>query len=93
MAEAGRLFTALGLDYPEATAARIRDLAGIQAHSIRRSDRTPQPFEITASHERWKRDLTAAELRLVLGAIAGIAEGVAIGNGQQPGAPFDYPRP
>jgi hypothetical protein len=93
VAEAGRLFTALGLGYPEATAARVRELAGIQAHSIRRSDRAPQPFDIAASHQRWERDLTATDLRLVLGAIAGIAEAVAIGNRQQPGAPFTYPAP
>lgn len=92
-AEAGRLFAALGLGYPEATAARVAELAGIQAHSIRRSNRAPQSFEIAASHQRWERDLTAADLRLVLGAIAGIAEAVALGNRQQPGAPFTYPAP
>ncbi len=91
--EAGRLFAALGLGYPDATAARVHELAGIQAHSIRRSDRAPQTFDIAASHQRWERDLTAADLRLVLEAIADIAEAVAIGNRQQPGAPFTYPAP
>ena len=92
-AEAGRLFAALGLGYPEATAARVRELAGIQAHSIRRSDRAPQPFQIEGSHQRWARDLSPADLAVVLREIAGIAEAVALGNRQQPGKPFSYPTP
>lgn len=91
--EAGRLFAALGLGYPEATAARVRELAGIQAHSIRRPGRTPKPFEITGSHQRWARDLSPADQSVVLHEIARIAEAVAIGNRQQPGAPFAYPEP
>jgi hypothetical protein len=93
VAEAGRVFAALGLGYPEATAARVQRLAGIQAHSIRRSDRAPQPFDLAASHQRWVRDLTAADLAVALREIAGISEAVALGNRLQPGAPFTYPAP
>jgi len=92
-AEAGRLFAALGLGYPSETAARVRELAGIQVHSIRRSGRDPQPFDITASHQRWERDLSPADLEFALREIAAIAEAVTIGNRQKPGAPFAYPPP
>ncbi len=92
-AEAGRLFAALGLGYPEATAARVRELTGIQAHSIRRSDRAPRPFQIEGSHQRWARDLSPVDLAVVLREIAGIAEAVALGNRLQPGEPFIYPAP
>ena len=89
----GLVFAALGLLFPEATAARVQELAGIQAHSIRRSDRAPRPFEIAASHQRWARDLSEADLAVVLRAITEIAEAVDLGNRQQPGAPFRYPAP
>lgn len=91
--EAGRLFAALGLGCPEATAARVRELSGIQAHSIRRPGRTAKPFGIADSHQRWERDLSPADLQVVLREIAGIAEAVPIGNAMKPGAAFVYPPP
>ena len=64
--EGGRIFGALGLDYPAATASRVRELSGIQAHSIRRPGRTPKPFAIAASQQRWERDLSPADLQVAL---------------------------
>jgi hypothetical protein len=93
VAEARRLFTALGLGYPEASAQRVGELAGTQAHSIRRSDRAPQPFEIADSHRRWARDLSADDLTTALQEIAAIAAAVELGNRQKPGEPFGYPAP
>ena len=93
VAQAGRLFAALGLGYPEATAARVRELAGTQAHSIRRPGRTAQAFDIGDSHQRWARDLTPDDVQVVLREIAGIADAVTLGNGMQPGEPFAYPPP
>ena len=92
-AQTERLFTALGLGFPEATTERVRELSGIQAHSIRRPGRAAQPFTIGESHQRWARDLTPADVRVVLEAISRIAEAVELGNRQQPGAPFSYPAP
>ena len=51
------------------------------------------PSRSTASHQRWDRDLSPADLAVALREIAGIAEAVAIGNRQQPGKPFSYPTP
>lgn len=91
--EAGRIFTTLGLDYPPATADRVGELRNIQSHSIRRPGHTPQRFNIDRSQSRWARELTAADLDLVLAEIAKIPDAVAIGNRLKPGEPFLYPPP
>jgi hypothetical protein len=92
-AEAGRIFAALGLDYPPATAERVRELRTIQSHSIRRPGGKAQKFNIGRSQARWTRDLTPADLDLLLGEIAKIQGAVDIGNRLKPGQPYLYPPP
>lgn len=92
-AEAERIFSALGLDLPPATAERVRELRNIQSHSIRKPGKKPKQFSIDRSHERWSRELSEEDLDLVLREIAKIGGAVAIGNRLQPGAPFVYPPP
>lgn len=92
-AEAGRIFGALGLDYPPAVAARVRELRNIQSHSLRRPDQKPMQFDIQSSQSRWGRELSAADLDVVLRGVVEIREEVAIGNRLKPGEPFTYPPP
>lgn len=92
-AEAERIFTALGLGYPAATAERVRELRNIQSHSIRRPGHTPKKFNIDRSQSRWERELSPADLDLVLTEVSKIEDAIAIGNRLKPGEPFVYPSP
>jgi hypothetical protein len=92
-AEAGRIFAALELDYPPATAERVRELRDIQSHSIRRPGGKATKFDISRSQSRWERELPPDDLDFVLTEIARVQDAVAIGNRLKPGEPFLYPPP